>query len=364
MQRRSEGRGPRDVEGGPYPGVGAQPVVVRGFNPVNRSLAVREIPHGLLELILAVHVLDAVIIGESPSEALRQGFARPVTDPQHCHAGIIQVYGEKIAIRWEMRGQHDDLHVLHSLFRSTLPRPASKAADAFAAARRELFQPRRVNKLKYYINGTGLWQTRENPFDPVRKRAGDAFCFVGAIQKGGCAVVNDDYLMLQFAQGNEKAMEILYQRWAPRILAFARRSLGDFHEAQDVAQESFLLLSKSATCYEPRGRFGAYLFRIAGNLVRSRHRKKVPLAVEDLDEEDVSSVEEQVAWRVDLEMGLQMIPEEQREALLLVVCGGLSYAEAAIVQDVSEVALAKRVSRARKGLYTVLTQKGKGGGSV
>ncbi|MDO9508657.1 MAG: sigma-70 family RNA polymerase sigma factor [Thermovirgaceae bacterium] len=180
--------------------------------------------------------------------------------------------------------------------------------------------------------------------------------------------MDDDLLMLQFASGNEKAMETLYKCWAPRIMAYAGRCLGDFHEAQDVAQESFMMLSKSAVGYEPRGRFGAYLFRIAGNIVRSRCRKKAPLlgVMDELYDgpNDEGIAEETAMWRIDLESALEKLPADQREALLLVVCGGLSYDEAALVQGVSQDALAQRVSRSRKGLYRMLSGKGMEGGSL
>ncbi len=179
--------------------------------------------------------------------------------------------------------------------------------------------------------------------------------------------MDDDLLMMQFSDGNEKAMEMLYKHWAPRVMAYAGRCLGDFHEAQDVAQESFMMLSKSASSYEPRGRFGAYLFRIAGNIVRSRCRKKSPLfGVMDKPEDEANDEEitkEKAEWRIDLERALEKLPSDQREALLLVVCGGLSYDEAALVQGVSQDALAQRVSRSRKSLYRMLSGKGKEGGS-
>ena len=180
--------------------------------------------------------------------------------------------------------------------------------------------------------------------------------------------MDDDLLMLQFANGNEKAMETLYRNWAPRVMAYAGRCLGDFHEAQDVAQESFMMLSKSAVDYEPRGRFGAYLFRIAGNIVRSRCRKKTPIlgVIEELDNEpnDEGIPEDTALWRIDLERALEKLPADQKEALLLVVCGGLSYDEAALVQGVSQDALAQRVSRSRKGLFMMFSGKGTEGGNL
>jgi RNA polymerase sigma factor (sigma-70 family) len=152
--------------------------------------------------------------------------------------------------------------------------------------------------------------------------------------------LDDDLLMLQFARGNEKAMETLYKRWALWIMAYAGRCLGDFREAQDVAQESFMMLSKSAVGYEPMGRFGAFLFRIAGNIVRSRCRKRTPLlgVMDEAGDEpsDEWIMEDAAVLRIDLERALEKLPADQKESLLLVICGGLSYDEAAYMDDLYE----------------------------
>jgi len=178
-------------------------------------------------------------------------------------------------------------------------------------------------------------------------------------------VESDDGLMARIGEGDGKAFEILYSRWSRRVMAYAFRSLSDRVEAEDVVQETFLSLFRSASRYRPRDRFGAFLFRIAGNAVRNRYRRRCPLPVDFPDVEDespflsgfdagVSRFEE----RERLDTALAALPEPQRNALLLAVLGGLSYREIAIEQGVSEDTVAARICRARKALRKALSPGG------
>lgn len=167
----------------------------------------------------------------------------------------------------------------------------------------------------------------------------------------------DDRLMRRIADGDSEAFTALYHAWSRRVMAYGYRALRDLHEAQDVVQETFLLLFQHAHGYEGRGRFPAFLFRIAGNVVRGRFRKRVPAPVahrEDDDEPDdgtpIPDVQDVATVRMDLEQGLRHLPERQREALLLVGIDGLSYRDAAAALQVSEEGFAQLVLRGRRNL--------------
>ena len=90
------------------------------------------------------------------------------------------------------------------------------------------------------------------------------------LRKGKGCKMQEDLLMAKIAQGDEDSFAQLYELWRRRIMAYAFRSLRDIHEAQDVMQETFLQLYKAAPTYRCEGKFGAFVFRIAGNLVRER----------------------------------------------------------------------------------------------
>lgn len=174
---------------------------------------------------------------------------------------------------------------------------------------------------------------------------------------------SDDTLMGRIGRGDEGAFAILYRRWARRVMAYAYRSLSDREEAEDVVQETFLSIFRSASRYRPCERFGAYLFRIAGNGVRSRCRRRNPVMLVDfsetaegcpepVDEDDPFGRFEEAET---LDRALAMLSFEQRESFLLAVVAGLSYREIASLADVSEDAVAARICRARKNLKKILS---------
>ena len=169
--------------------------------------------------------------------------------------------------------------------------------------------------------------------------------------------MSDDELMKLVTDGDETAFRVLYSRWASRVMAYAARALRDRIEAEDVVQETFLNLYRSRKRYTSQGRFGAFLFRIAGNLVRSRFRGRYPEPVEELDDlAEIPGHDRAVEARLDLETAMEVLPFDQREALLLAVIGGMKYREIAALAGCTEDTIAKRVSRARASLRAVISE--------
>lgn len=171
--------------------------------------------------------------------------------------------------------------------------------------------------------------------------------------------MSDDELMLRVAGNDETAFRVLYSRWAPRVMSYAARTLvGDRQEAEDVVQESFLNLYGARKRYRAEGRFGAFLFRIAGNQVRSRFRSRPPEPLEDLEERlEVPGHGSSTEARLDLESALALLPFDQRDALLLAVLGGMKYREIGGLAGCSEDTVAKRISRARSRLRAILSDE-------
>ncbi|MDR3354278.1 MAG: RNA polymerase sigma factor [Synergistaceae bacterium] len=172
--------------------------------------------------------------------------------------------------------------------------------------------------------------------------------------------------MMKIAEGDEDSFVQLYDLWCRRIMAFALRSLRDLHEAQDVVQETFIQVYKSAPSYRAQGKFGAFVLRIAGNLVRLRFRSRggflgfqsVESITEMLEDEGrlmpeslTHSPEDGVIEGIDAERLLSSLPVRQREALLF-VAGGVSYADAARTMSITEDAFAQLVLRGRRAIKT------------
>jgi RNA polymerase sigma-70 factor (ECF subfamily) len=86
--------------------------------------------------------------------------------------------------------------------------------------------------------------------------------------------------------GDRNAFRVLVDREGPAVVATCARILGDRAEAEDVAQEAFVIAYRSLGTWRADGAFGAWLSRIAVRLAirRSQSRRQVtwldPLAAE------------------------------------------------------------------------------------
>ena len=174
--------------------------------------------------------------------------------------------------------------------------------------------------------------------------------------KEGVTSVEEDLLVKRIAEGDQAAFAELYASWSRRIMSYCVRTLRNTEEAEDVVQETFLQLFKAASTYRAEGKFAGFIFRIAGNLVRSRFRgnpapDSLTRMLDDEEQEMPHNLryipEDGILDRIDLEAALGMLPDRQREALLL-VGQGLSYREGAEVLGVTVEAFAQLVLRGRR----------------
>jgi len=95
-------------------------------------------------------------------------------------------------------------------------------------------------------------------------------------RSGGTAEqVSDAVLASRVAQGDTAALEALYDRYASTVLGIALRVIGDREAAEDVLQETFWRLWKSAATFQAaRGSFAGWLFRITRNLAIDSYRRR------------------------------------------------------------------------------------------
>ena len=162
-------------------------------------------------------------------------------------------------------------------------------------------------------------------------------------------------LMRSAGHGDASACRILVDRHLRSIVGFAYRFLGDFAEAEDVAQETFFRLWRHAHRWEDRARLTTWLHRVARNLCIDLLRKKRPEAVEDIADHADPAKDQAAALRRDsaarhVIAALAGLPERQRAAVALTHYQGLSNIESAEVMGVSVEALESLLSRARRGL--------------
>lgn len=77
--------------------------------------------------------------------------------------------------------------------------------------------------------------------------------------------LSDDELMILYADGSAEAFDVLFDRYQTAVYNFACTMLNDSGRSEDVLQETFLAVARSAKTYEGGGRFRTWLMRIVRN---------------------------------------------------------------------------------------------------
>lgn len=148
----------------------------------------------------------------------------------------------------------------------------------------------------------------------------------------------------------------------PHLRAFARSLCNDPTQADDLAQEALAKAWKARNSFEPGTSIKAWTFMILRNQFYSEKRRSwrtAPLDMEMAENTLVANDNPTVPMELlELRAALAKLPDDQREALILVGAGGMAYEEAAQVCQCAVGTIKSRVSRARRALETLLSEAG------
>jgi RNA polymerase sigma-70 factor (ECF subfamily) len=178
----------------------------------------------------------------------------------------------------------------------------------------------------------------------------------------------DAALMLMVKKGDTQAFAQLVDKYKQPVMNLVYRMLRDLTEAEDVAQNVFVQVYKSAHRYEVASKFTTWLFTIARNLSLNEIRRRSRHPAESM--EAPHSEEEEQPWRQfedkktlsppeslvhgeleeKIEEALAELPENQRTAILLCRQDELSYEEIAKVLGCSLSATKSLIHRGRETL--------------
>ena len=143
----------------------------------------------------------------------------------------------------------------------------------------------------------------------------------------------------------------------PQMRAFARSLTGDRTQADDLAQEAMLKAWRGRNGFQPGTNLKAWTFMIVRNQFYSDKRRSwrsQPLDPETAERTLVAVTNPLAGLELDdLRRALAMLPDDQREALILIGAGGLSYEEASEICGVAIGTVKSRVSRARDRLALI-----------
>ena len=148
----------------------------------------------------------------------------------------------------------------------------------------------------------------------------------------------------------------------PNLRAFALSLCGNPERADDLVQETLLKAWSHMDSFQEGTNLRAWLFTILRNTYFSDMRKR-RREVEDRDGKKAESLSVAPAQQGHLDMqdlrkALNLLPPDQREALVLIGAAGMSYVEAAEIAHCAVGTVKSRVNRARIKLGSLLRVEG------
>ncbi len=182
----------------------------------------------------------------------------------------------------------------------------------------------------------------------------------------------DVRLMLAFQSGNQEAFKQIVLHNQQRVYSIIYRLIGNHADSEDLTQEVFLRVFRTARTYKPMARFSTWLYRIATNValnaIRSRKKNKsVSLEMTDGSQDDRHS------WQVGdkherspeshiyekelidaISKALEALPENQKISFILNKYEHLSYREIADILGCSTMAVKSLLMRAKCNLRDAL----------
>jgi RNA polymerase sigma-70 factor, ECF subfamily len=183
----------------------------------------------------------------------------------------------------------------------------------------------------------------------------------------------DTQLMLNFKNGDQRAFQLLFEKYKKRVINYCYRFCGNQTVAEDLAQETFLRVYTAAGRYEPRAKFSTWLFKIAANVCLNEIRKPVyRVRLESIDHDpdeahdpvlDLAGEPNQSIPDAMLEAhqdqaivrkAMDDVPKEQRTALLLRAAEGFSYQEIGMQINRTENQVKTLIHRGRQRLISML----------
>jgi RNA polymerase sigma factor (sigma-70 family) len=176
--------------------------------------------------------------------------------------------------------------------------------------------------------------------------------------------ITDATLIREYLTGKDKAFEKLYRKYERPLYSFIYRFVGSRESAEDVFQQTWLKAIRALENYDERGKFGSWIFGIANNACLDLVRQKSVLKRDDFASEDMDHLPQKEMipdesiinkeQRTVLENGIEALPWEQKQVVLLRVYAEMSFKEIAAMIDAPLNTVLGRMHYAEKNLRKII----------
>lgn len=182
--------------------------------------------------------------------------------------------------------------------------------------------------------------------------------------------LSDAELIAAFLKGQEQTLEVLVNRYKDKVYTAIYMLVRDKYTAEDIFQDAFLKMVKTMRegRYSEQGKFLPWAMRVAHNLCMDhfrRTRQQVPVTLPDGQDisdlfvtgENAITMMERRQTHTSVRKLIEMLPEEQREVIVLRIYADLSFKEIANLCGVSINTSLGRMRYALINLRKMITEK-------
>lgn len=178
--------------------------------------------------------------------------------------------------------------------------------------------------------------------------------------------MTEEELISQIAQGNRKAFNDLYVRYRPKVFSTALHYLQHVYDAEELTQDVFVEIFRSARRYNAKASPGTWIFRITVNkcLDKLRYRKAkkrfafISHLFQSDEHADIPDTEGTQQFKDDetarLYKAIDQLPGKQKTALILTQIEELSINETAAIMGTTNKAVESLTHRAKVNLKNLL----------
>lgn len=188
--------------------------------------------------------------------------------------------------------------------------------------------------------------------------------------------MNERELIAKAKDGDDTAFEQLVRSYEKKVYATAYRYMGSEQDALDVSQDVFIRVFRFIKSFNEESSFSTWIYRITVNVCKDyikkrQQRSELPLEVvmgEDEDDifvneisdstYDPAEVFERAELSREIRKGIEELPDNYREIIIMRDLSDLSYEEIADALSIEIGTVKSRLARAREKLRKKLLQNG------
>jgi RNA polymerase sigma-70 factor (ECF subfamily) len=170
-----------------------------------------------------------------------------------------------------------------------------------------------------------------------------------------------DNLLAKIAQGDQDALAHLYQATNKTVYAYILSLIGNFADAQDLLQDTYLKIRSGAHMYQSQGKPLAWIFTIAKNLtfMKLRYAKSRPtLALSEDEGLSIEAPTSQVEDTMVLREALLILSDTDRQIVFLHAISGMKHREIAEILQMPLATVLSKYARSLIKLNKHLRQQG------